>query len=90
MILNNDQIEVFEAKQGVQLVDRMVGTYGNLYLWSNRRAIYAGDVLHDLASGQPAGRIFDWIDEDTDRAIEGIDPSITYIAYIEYCNGLQK
>jgi hypothetical protein len=36
---------------------------------------------------QPVGRIIEWIDEEVDRAIDGIEPSQSYK---DYCDGLEK
>ena len=87
MVLTAKQIEQFGNKQGIALYTAKDSVNGGLYCWSNLRALHARDILFDLETAQPAGRIIDWIDEEVDRAIDGIEPSQSYQ---EYCDGFQK
>jgi hypothetical protein len=87
MILTNKQIEDFGNKQGIALTSAKDGLNGGLYCWSNLRALHGRDVLYDIETGQPTGRIIDWIDEEVDRAIDGIEPSQSYK---DYCDGFQE
>jgi hypothetical protein len=76
-----DIIIAFEKKHNKRLDQQMM--IGDRYHYVfNEYALTLSDIKMDLNNRIPAGRIFDWCQEQYDIQYEGLEPQQTYEAWL--------
>ena len=76
----------FAKKQNLDLEYWLADIIGDVALFSGDYYFNMADILHDIKTNQPKGKIIDWHEYVEEHCLK--DNLKNYINYYSYCKGL--